>query len=194
MPTRSPTISIECERGKEGGKRYTRMRLILFCLIGFYFPNLRIMDPARLFTTFFLFLAFVSAPELPAVEVLELSAQNFEERPAGKEAYGIVGDFVLRNDKVELLISGDLPLRGPNMGGLYGEGNHTPIRRDDPGGSFFSRRHFSCGSGRACCGPSENGTAGFCRGNDCGFERKHRSWSAHHSQAGGANAFVCLSR
>ena len=36
------------------------------------------------------------------------------------------GDFLLRNDKIEVVISGDLPLRRPNMGGFYGNGNHTP--------------------------------------------------------------------
>ncbi len=59
-------------------------------------------------------------------EVFEISEANFDERPGGKEADGIVGDFVIRNDKVEVLISGNLPLRRPNMSAFYGEGNHTP--------------------------------------------------------------------
>ena len=46
--------------------------------------------------------------------------------PEEKEADGIVGDFVLRNDRIEAVISGNLHLRRPNMGGFYGDGNHTP--------------------------------------------------------------------
>ena len=61
-----------------------------------------------------------------AAEAFELGKQNFGERPLGKEADGIVGDFVMRNDKVELLISGNLPLRRANMSTFYGEGNITP--------------------------------------------------------------------
>jgi hypothetical protein len=84
------------------------------------------MNPARFFTIISVLLSTFLAPGLRAAEVFELSAANFEERPGGKEADGIVGDFVLRNDTVELLISGDLPLRRPNMSAYYGEGNHTP--------------------------------------------------------------------
>ena len=61
-----------------------------------------------------------------AAEVFELGEANFAERPLGKEADGIVGDFVMRNDKVELLISGNLPLRRANMSTFYGEGGITP--------------------------------------------------------------------
>ena len=33
---------------------------------------------------------------------------------------GIIGDFVLRNDKIEAVISGNLPLRRANMSTFYG--------------------------------------------------------------------------
>ena len=61
-----------------------------------------------------------------AAEVFEIGDANFSELPGGKEADGIVGDFVLRNDKIEVVISGNLPLRRPNMSAFYGDGNETP--------------------------------------------------------------------
>ncbi|MDF1753549.1 MAG: CehA/McbA family metallohydrolase [Verrucomicrobiales bacterium] len=69
-------------------------------------------------------LGFIVAGQ--AAEVAELSKSGFENRPGGKEADSIVGDFVLRSKFVEAVVSGDLPLRRPNMSGYYGTGNHTP--------------------------------------------------------------------
>jgi len=63
---------------------------------------------------------------LSAAEVVEIGDANYGDLPGGKEADGIVGDFVLRNDRVEAVISGDLPLRRPNMSAFYGEGRETP--------------------------------------------------------------------
>lgn len=63
---------------------------------------------------------------LPAAEVFEVGPEQFEELPRGKEADGIVGDFVLRNDLIEAVVSGNLPLRRPNMSAFYGDGNETP--------------------------------------------------------------------
>ena len=48
-------------------------------------------------------------------EVLEISAATTAQLPQGKEADGIIGDFVLRNDRIEAVISGNLPLRRANM-------------------------------------------------------------------------------
>ncbi|MEX2580820.1 MAG: CehA/McbA family metallohydrolase [Verrucomicrobiales bacterium] len=59
-------------------------------------------------------------------KAIEIGDAEFEELPGGKEADGIVGDFVLRNDRVEVVVSGDLPLRRPNMSAFYGDDNHTP--------------------------------------------------------------------
>ncbi len=67
-----------------------------------------------------------STASLFAAEVFEIGDANFSELPGGKEADGIVGDFVLRNDKIEVVISGNLPLRRPNMSAFYGDGNETP--------------------------------------------------------------------
>ncbi|MBK9167870.1 MAG: carboxypeptidase regulatory-like domain-containing protein [Bryobacterales bacterium] len=49
------------------------------------------------------------------VEAFEIGATNTNEMPLGKEADGILGDFVLRNDKVEALIGGNQPDRRANM-------------------------------------------------------------------------------
>ncbi len=49
------------------------------------------------------------------VEAFEIGRHNTDQMPKGKEADGLPGDFVLRNDKVELLVGGNLPLRRANM-------------------------------------------------------------------------------
>jgi len=64
---------------------------------------------------FALLLALGLTAQRDAVEVFEIASWNFDQRPAGKEADGIVGDYVLRNEHVEILIGGNLPLRRPNM-------------------------------------------------------------------------------
>lgn len=61
-----------------------------------------------------------------SAEVFEIGEANYDQLPGGKEADGIVGDFVLRNDKIEAVVSGNLPLRRPNMSAFYGDGNETP--------------------------------------------------------------------
>jgi len=61
-----------------------------------------------------------------APEAFEVGAHNKETLPKGKEADGIIGDFILRNDLVEVVISGDLPLRRANMSTFYGDGGITP--------------------------------------------------------------------
>lgn len=67
-----------------------------------------------------------AAPLSRAAESFELGEANFDQRPGGKEADAIVGDFVLRNDKVEAVVSGNLPLRRANMSTFYGEDGITP--------------------------------------------------------------------
>jgi len=72
-------------------------------------------------------LLFLSSPSpLTAAEVFEVNASRLAELPGGKEADGIVGDFVIRNGKVEATISGNLPLRRANMSTFYGDGGETP--------------------------------------------------------------------
>ncbi len=66
-------------------------------------------------------------PASHAAEALELGAANYAaDRIGGKEADSIIGDFVLRNDKVEAVISGNLPLRRANMSTFYGADGTTP--------------------------------------------------------------------
>jgi len=67
------------------------------------------------FSAFGLLLALGLTAQREAVEVFEIASWNFDERPSGKEADGIVGDYVLRNRHVEILIGGNLPMRRANM-------------------------------------------------------------------------------
>ncbi len=71
-------------------------------------------------------LATLAPERISAAEAFELGDANFAERPGGKEADAIVGDFVLRNDQIAAVISGNLPLRRANMGAFYGDGGETP--------------------------------------------------------------------
>jgi len=61
-----------------------------------------------------------------APEAFEVGPAQKDQLPQGKEADGIVGDFLLRNDKVEAVISGNLPLRRANMSTFYGDSGITP--------------------------------------------------------------------
>jgi len=61
-----------------------------------------------------------------APQALEVGPDQTALLPRGKEADGIIGDFLLRNDKVEAVISGNLPLRRANMSTFYGESGVTP--------------------------------------------------------------------
>ena len=59
-------------------------------------------------------------------EAFEVGLAQKDQLPQGKEADGIIGDFLLRNDKVEAVISGNLPLRRANMSTFYGSNGITP--------------------------------------------------------------------
>ncbi len=56
----------------------------------------------------------VHAQRDPA-EAFEVDPSNIDQLPAGKEADGLPGDFVLRNGRIELLVSGGQPFRRANM-------------------------------------------------------------------------------
>jgi hypothetical protein len=73
-----------------------------------------------------LLLPFLLAAPLSAAEVFEAALGRETELPKGKEADGILGDFVLRSDKVEALISQNAPNRRANMSTFYGEDGVTP--------------------------------------------------------------------
>lgn len=59
-------------------------------------------------------------------EVFEAALGREKELPGGKEADGIRGDFVLRNDKVEAVVSHNAPNRRANMSTFYGDDGVTP--------------------------------------------------------------------
>lgn len=71
-------------------------------------------------------LLFLPSLLLAKPEALEISAPLADQLPGGKEADAIVGDFLLRNDRVEAVISGNLPLRRANMSTFYGTDGITP--------------------------------------------------------------------
>ena len=60
------------------------------------------------------------------VEVIEISPKNTSILPGGKESDGIIGDFVLRNSKIEITIGGSAPTRKANMGAFWGPNGVTP--------------------------------------------------------------------
>ena len=68
-----------------------------------------------LVTAFALLAFFALSAQWGAVEVIEIGRDNVDQMPKGKEADGLPGDFVLRNDQVIALISGNQPLRRANM-------------------------------------------------------------------------------
>ena len=61
-----------------------------------------------------------------AAEVFQASPDALDQLPQGKEADGIPGDFILRSDKVEALISQLAPQRRANMSTFYGADGMTP--------------------------------------------------------------------
>ncbi len=78
---------------------------------------LRMKIPALLFA-----LASAIPLAVAAPEAFEVAPEQKDLLPGGREADGIIGDFLLRNDKVEAVISGNLPLRRANMSTFYGDG------------------------------------------------------------------------
>lgn len=61
-----------------------------------------------------------------AADAFEAGPGRESELPGGKEADGIRGDFVLRNDKIVALVSQNAPLRRANMSTFYGADGVTP--------------------------------------------------------------------
>jgi hypothetical protein len=62
----------------------------------------------------------------PAAEVFEANLGRESELPKGKEADGIRGDFILRSDRVEAVISGNQTNRRANMSTFYGADGISP--------------------------------------------------------------------
>lgn len=61
-----------------------------------------------------------------ATEAFKVTDHHTGTLPRGKEADGIVGDFLLRNDRVEAVIAGNRPLRRANMSTFYGATGMAP--------------------------------------------------------------------
>jgi hypothetical protein len=72
-----------------------------------------------------------------AVEAVEIQLTNKDLLPGGKEADGILGDFILRNNRIHALISGAQPRRRANM---RTENNFvTQSDHSVPAGGFWRR-------------------------------------------------------
>ncbi|MEI6871653.1 MAG: hypothetical protein WCL08_05165, partial [Verrucomicrobiota bacterium] len=84
----------------------------------------RLLRAAGLLTINAIAMPFAQLAATP--EAIEVSPLTVNLLPKGKEADGIIGDFVLRNDRVEAVISGNLPLRRANMSTFYGADGITP--------------------------------------------------------------------
>jgi hypothetical protein len=67
-----------------------------------------------------LLLIWAATAQRAAIDAVEISPANLNLMPTGKEADGIPGDFILRNDRIHALISGGQPLRRANMTTEYG--------------------------------------------------------------------------
>ena len=91
-----------------------------------------------------LLLAFVASVSfvIAAPEAFEVGPEQKSSLPGGREADGIIGDFILRNDKIEAVVSGNLPLRRANMSTFYGESGIT-LRECDAAKTSMPGRH-SC--------------------------------------------------
>ena len=72
-----------------------------------------------------LLLPFLALP-VQALEVFEARGGREAELPGGKEADGIRGDFVLRSDKVEAVVSHNGANRRANMSTFYGDDGVSP--------------------------------------------------------------------
>lgn len=69
---------------------------------------------------FLLLLIYALTGQDGRVEAVEIGREMTSLLPGGKEADGIIGDFVLRNDRIHAVIAGNLPLRRANMSTEYG--------------------------------------------------------------------------
>ncbi len=58
----------------------------------------------------------LALPLIAAPAAFAIGPDNKDQLPRGKEADGIIGDFVLRNDKVKAVI--ETVITSPNNGGL----------------------------------------------------------------------------
>ena len=64
---------------------------------------------------FLLLITWASMAQRDRADAFQISRENVDQMPSGKEADGLPGDFVLRNDKIHALVSGTQPFRRANM-------------------------------------------------------------------------------
>lgn len=100
---------------------------------------------------------FSATAALPAAEVFEAALGREAELPTGKEADGIRGDFVLRSNMVEALVSQNAHNRRANMSTFYGEDGVTP-------GCLFDLAIRGSGNDQLICyGPVGHGPVSYVR-------------------------------
>ena len=73
------------------------------------------MTRLTLAISFCLLLVWASTAQRDRAEAFEIGRHNVTLMPEGKEADGLPGDFVLRNNKIHALVSGSQPFRRANM-------------------------------------------------------------------------------
>ena len=64
---------------------------------------------------FMLLITWASMAQRDRADAFQISRDNVDQMPSGKEADGLPGDFVLRNNKIHALVSGTQPFRRANM-------------------------------------------------------------------------------
>ncbi len=72
-----------------------------------------------LVTLFLLLLVWGVSAQRDRAEAFEVRRDQTDQMPTGKEADGLPGDFVLRNEKIHALVSGAQPFRRANMATEY---------------------------------------------------------------------------
>ena len=100
---------------------------LLLNIIRDYYLDMR--NPSSCYPLYLYFLLFITLPLcyiFSKVEIIEISNGNVNHLPKGKEADGIIGDFVLRNEFIECVVAGPAPNRKANMGAFWGENGMTP--------------------------------------------------------------------
>jgi hypothetical protein len=92
-----------------------------------------------------------------AAEVFEVGPGRESELPRGKEADGIRGDFLLRSDKIEAVVSANATLRRANMSTFYGDDGVTP-------GCLFDLTIKGTNNDQLICyGPAGHGPVSYVR-------------------------------
>lgn len=89
------------------------------------------MNLSRLAACSSAFLLNLSVTALATPEAFEVGREHKDQLPRGQEADGSVGDFILRNHKIEAVTSGNLPLRRAHMSPFHGRDGITPGCRYD---------------------------------------------------------------